>query len=91
MCVCSLVLTSQLDVETLDCFEELLPTFSSVVCMIGPEDFLCEIQLVFEIAMSLHYIYIYILHFFVALRPKEGHGPLILEVSRSHTTTQHSR
>jgi hypothetical protein len=29
--------------------------------------------------------------FFVALRPKVGHGLLILEVSRSHTTTQHSR
>ena len=36
------------------------------------------------------------LHFFwggvsVALRPKAGHGLLILEVSRSHTTTHHSR
>ena len=31
-------------------------------------------------------------HFFiVALRPSAGHGLLILEVSRSHTTTQHSR
>jgi hypothetical protein len=29
--------------------------------------------------------------FFVALRPNAGHGLLILEVSRSHTTTQHSR
>jgi len=27
----------------------------------------------------------------VALRPNEGHGLLILEVSRSHTTTHHSR
>jgi len=27
----------------------------------------------------------------MALRPKAGHGLLILEVSRSHTTTQHSR
>ena len=32
-------------------------------------------------------------HFFfaVALRPNAGHGLLILEVSRSHTTTHHSR
>ena len=32
-------------------------------------------------------------HFFfpVALRPNVGHGLLIHEVSRSHTTTHHSR
>jgi len=29
--------------------------------------------------------------FAVALRPNAGHGLLILEVSRSHTTTHHSR
>jgi len=29
--------------------------------------------------------------FFVALRPNAGHGLPILEVSRSHTTTHHSR
>jgi hypothetical protein len=28
--------------------------------------------------------------FFVALRPNAGHGLLILEVSRSHTTTHQS-
>jgi len=27
----------------------------------------------------------------VALRPNEDHGLLMLEVYRSHTTTQHSR
>jgi hypothetical protein len=27
----------------------------------------------------------------VALRPNAGHGLLILDVSRSHTTTHHSR
>jgi hypothetical protein len=27
----------------------------------------------------------------MALRPNAGHGLLILEVSRSHTTTHHSR
>jgi len=34
-----------------------------------------------------------LLHFFsaVALRPNAGHGLLILEVSRSHITTHHSR
>jgi len=31
------------------------------------------------------------LFFFVALRPNAGHGLLILEVSRSHSTTHHSR
>jgi hypothetical protein len=30
-------------------------------------------------------------HFFVALRPNAGHGFLIFKVSRSHTTTHHSR
>ena len=29
--------------------------------------------------------------FSLALRSNAGHGPLILDVSRSHTTTQHSR
>ena len=29
--------------------------------------------------------------FSVALRPNAGHGLLILEVSKSHTTTHHSR
>jgi len=33
----------------------------------------------------------YILTFFVALRLNTGHGLLILEVSRSRTTTHHSR
>jgi len=28
---------------------------------------------------------------FFALRPNAGHGLLILEVSRSHTTTHHNR
>ena len=32
-----------------------------------------------------------VLFFSVALRPNAGHGLLILEVSRSHTTTHHSR
>jgi len=36
------------------------------------------------------YIYIYIL-FSVALRPNAGYGFLILEGSRSHTTTHHNR
>jgi len=33
----------------------------------------------------------YYLLFPVALRPSAGHGLLIFEVSRSHTTTHHSR
>ena len=36
-------------------------------------------------------VYIYIYFFFWALRPNAGHCLLILEVSRSHTTTHHSR
>jgi len=34
---------------------------------------------------------LYIYFFSVVLRPSTGHGLLILEVSRSHTTTHHSR
>jgi hypothetical protein len=37
------------------------------------------------------YTYIYIYIYPMALRPDAGHGLLILEVSRSHTTTHHSR
>ena len=55
-----------------------------------------------EGAIPLHSSYIFntvlltvnikLLYFFpVALRPNEGHGLLILEVSRSHTATHHSR
>jgi len=40
----------------------------------------------------LTYLHTYLLTFFsVALRPNAGHYLLILEVSRSHTTTHHSR
>ena len=37
------------------------------------------------------YLFIYLFIFAVALRPNASHGLLILEVSRSHTTTHHSR
>ena len=37
------------------------------------------------------YKYYRLFFFAVVLRPKEGHGLLILDVSRSHTTTHHSR
>jgi len=33
----------------------------------------------------------YYYYFFLALRPNAGHGLLILDVSRSHTTTHHSQ
>jgi len=33
---------------------------------------------------------VYIFFFLVALRPNAGHGLLILEVSRSHSTMHHS-
>jgi len=36
-------------------------------------------------------VYVYVLFFPVALRPNADYGLLILEVSRSHTTTHHSR
>ena len=36
------------------------------------------------------YIYIYIYFYPVALRPNVGHGLLIPEISRSHTTTYHT-
>jgi len=38
-----------------------------------------------------YYYYYYYYVFAVALRPNAGRGLLILEVSRSHTTTHHSR
>ena len=38
--------------------------------------------------LGIQYIYIF---FPVALRPNAGHGLLILDVSRSHTTTHHNR
>jgi hypothetical protein len=39
-----------------------------------------------------YYYYCYCFFFFsVALRPNAGHGLLILEVFRSHTTTHHIR
>ena len=40
------------------------------------------------IYLFIYYLFIY---FAVALRPNAGHGLLILEVSRSHTTTHYSR
>jgi len=39
----------------------------------------------------MHNYFIYYYLFSVALRPNAGHGFLFLEVSRSHTTTHHSR
>jgi len=38
-----------------------------------------------------YFLFIYLFIFAVALRPNAGHGLLVLEVSRSHTTTHHSR
>ena len=48
------------------------------------------------INQPLHFSGIFVAHhqevyFFVALRPNAGHDLLIFEVSRSHTTTHHSR
>ena len=37
------------------------------------------------------HVYTRLIFFSVALRPNAGHGLLILEVPRSHTTTHHSR
>ena len=42
--------------------------------------------------INARYLCVYVHTFFsVALRPNAGHGLLILDVSRSHTTTHHSR
>jgi len=41
--------------------------------------------------IAVKYIIYHIYIFAVALRPHAGHGLLILEVSRSHTTVHHSR
>jgi hypothetical protein len=51
--------------------------------------FLVSFWLFIWISLSIHCC---IMNFFsVALRSNAGHGLLILEVSRSHTTTHHSR
>ena len=49
-------------------------------------------QIIIIIYYYYYYYYHYLLLFFpVALQPNAGHGLLLLEVSRSHTTTHHSR
>jgi hypothetical protein len=45
----------------------------------------------FTLAIALPVFLLLEIFFPVALRPNAGHGLLILEVSRSHTTTHHSR
>ena len=51
---------------------------------------LSHYQVIIEDQKQVSFQYNYIF-FTVALRPNAGHGLLILEVSRSHTTTHHSR
>jgi len=41
--------------------------------------------------LQISALFLFFFFFPVALRPNAGHGLLILEVSRSHTTTHHSR
>ena len=50
-------------------------------------DFLCELYY----DARIHEHQALNIFFAVALRPNAGHVLLILEVSRSHTTTHHSR
>jgi hypothetical protein len=55
---------------------------------------LCRQNLVFMLDLILQKITTgpyRVIYFFVALLSNAGHGLLILEVSRSHTTTHHSR
>ena len=42
-------------------------------------------------AFAIKFLLLLLLLLPVALRPNAGHGLLILEVSRSHITTHHSR
>ena len=44
-----------------------------------------------QLQLNISYIISYHFFFAVALRPNAGHGLLILDVSRSHTTTHHIR
>jgi len=51
-----------------------------------------ELPLLHPHAFLVNYLYlppIFAYDFFVALQPNVDYGLLILEVSRSHTTTQH--
>ena len=49
-----------------------------------------QIQILYTGVTSTHMKCV-LFFFFVAMRPNAGHGLPILEVSRSHTTTHHSR
>ena len=65
----------------------LLATFRelSLVYVAYVSTYMSEISHAIKI-MVLKYFF-----FLVALRPNAGHGFLILDVSRSHITTHHSR
>jgi len=56
--------------------------------------FVLDLIALFYICGKRAIVYLFIIIIFfsaVALRPNAGHGLLILDVSRSHTTTHHSR
>jgi len=53
--------------------------------------FCCLKLYTFDNVILRSYLMAFTFFFAVALRPNAGHGLLILEVSRSHTTTHHSR
>jgi len=47
-------------------------------------NYVCNLKVIYWFLITIFF-------FSVALRPNAGHGLLLLDVSRSHTTTHHSR
>jgi hypothetical protein len=59
---------------------------------IRKREVMCEMIAILKMkAASYIYIYIFFFLFFLAQQSSLGQGFLILDVSRSHTTTHHSR
>jgi len=81
-------------------YQQLLPTCFGVCYTIFRETIILLVQKLrafcnFAIKYTTYSDFFFLIYnlqtFFVVLRPNSGNGLLILEVSRSHTTTHHSR
>jgi hypothetical protein len=82
------------DQQMVACFAtfSLGPHFTkhSSVCLVNPAALLWLLYYS-QGRLLFNFLDVPLYVFFVALRPNACHGLLILEVSRSHTTTHHSR
>ena len=82
-------LSTQLQAVELSLRNLLIPRSSNLSPFCGHQMFIA-VFITARPLVTLFFIFLLFI-FSVALRPNAGHGLLILEVSRSHTTTQHSR